>query len=119
MDVGLVCDACSALTPIGVPQCKLCGEPVALDPRPKTGRKSVAVPAATPPAGAPAFRKAPVGVVRCDSCGNDVNETLKFCPTCGARVVAPADFDVETRIGPRAADGVAKPGRSTQFFGGA
>ena len=35
MDVGLVCDACSALTPIGVPQCARCGEPVALDPRPK------------------------------------------------------------------------------------
>ena len=35
MDVGLVCDACSALTPIGVPQCARCGQPVALDPRPR------------------------------------------------------------------------------------
>ena len=34
MDVGLVCDACSALTPIGVPQCARCGAAVALDPRP-------------------------------------------------------------------------------------
>jgi pSer/pThr/pTyr-binding forkhead associated (FHA) protein len=28
-------------------------------------------------------------------------------------------MDVETRVGPRPADSVAKPGRSTQFFGGA
>ncbi|MDB4957211.1 MAG: domain containing protein [Myxococcales bacterium] len=115
MDVGLVCDACSALTPIGVPQCKLCGEPVALDPRPKTGRKPVvAAPPATTTKKAPA-----VAFVSCGSCGNNVNANLKFCPTCGARVVAHSDFDVETRVGPRAAENVAKPGRSTQFFGGA
>ena len=39
MDVGLVCDACSALTPIGVPQCARCGQPVALDPRPRRTSK--------------------------------------------------------------------------------
>ena len=49
MDVGLVCDACSALTPIGVPQCARCGEPVALDPRSKRASKPAPdVPAAEP-----------------------------------------------------------------------
>ena len=110
MDVGLVCDACSALTPIGVPQCKLCGEPVALDPRPKRESKPLAVPTR---------KSGPLDTIPCESCGTHVNPSLKFCPSCGARVIAPMDFDVETRVQPRPADNVAKPGRSTQFFGGA
>jgi len=40
MDVGLVCDACSALTPIGVPQCTRCGAAVALDPRPPRTKRA-------------------------------------------------------------------------------
>src|SRR5688572_14946477 len=114
MDVGLVCDACSALTPIGVPQCTRCGAAVALDPRPQKKSK--------PP---------PVeGMVDCSKCGMRVSEKTKFCPNCGNRIVVARDhFDVETQVGPRASGSqpVAqapvvhgnKPGRSTLFFGGA
>ena len=131
MDVGLVCDACSALTPIGVPQCARCGAAVALDPRARSASQASA-PAAEPVAAARA----------CGECGADVTDGQRFCPSCGARLSAPQRFDVETRVGPRpsAAQPVAipegaegssraravrpreskdKPGRSTLFFGGA
>ncbi|HWO21306.1 MAG TPA: FHA domain-containing protein [Kofleriaceae bacterium] len=114
MDVGLVCDACSALTPIGVPQCKRCGADVALDPRPRV--KSTPIPTA------PTVE----GSVACSKCGTNVAPGNRFCPSCGTRVATPVSFEgVETRVGPRPAGssdpatGSQKPGRSTQFFGGA
>lgn len=128
MDVGLVCDACSALTPIGVPQCKRCGAAVALDPRPRR----------------PASRPPPLDGLDCSKCGMHVAAGTRFCPNCGARIVAPT-FDVETRVGPRPSAAMpvvqaepvtaraptggghghhgehhsGKIGRSTLFFGGA
>ena len=113
MDVGLVCDACSALTPIGVPQCARCGEPVALDPRPKRASKQPPNNGATPAVVA--------GGTKCGKCGTAVPPNFKFCPSCGTRQMpAQSDFDVETRVGPRTVDPNAqKPGRSTLFFGGA
>lgn len=114
MDVGLVCDACTALTPIGVPQCTRCGAAVALDPRPRKNG-----PSASPAASG----------VTCGSCGLRVTSATKFCPNCGAKLVAPSSFDVDTRVGPlsssaqavaasSAATSVPKPGRSTLFMGG-
>src|SRR5678815_1516539 len=113
MDVGLVCDACSALTPIGVPQCTRCGASVALDPRPRAKSKP-------PPAGR-----------ACGKCGLSVGGSQKFCPNCGAKLpFGPVGgFEgpgIETRVGPRpsgaqpvqqdAKDKKEKPGRSTLFF---
>jgi pSer/pThr/pTyr-binding forkhead associated (FHA) protein/RNA polymerase subunit RPABC4/transcription elongation factor Spt4 len=138
MDVGLVCDACSALTPIGVPQCKRCGAAVALDPRPRATSKPAQVlspPPAEPaeaPAGKPAAPAAKPAddddLVACSRCATQVATNNRFCPNCGARVVVPT-FDVQTRVGPRPGGSQAvssdvvrptpKPGRSTLFFGGA
>src|SRR5215475_14990768 len=101
MDVGLVCDACSALTPIGVPQCARCGAAVALDPRPRRG-----TPGTKPAPGTP-----------CPKCNATVAPGHRFCHQCGARMPMP-NFDVETRVGP-ASFNSQKPGRSTLFFGGA
>jgi pSer/pThr/pTyr-binding forkhead associated (FHA) protein len=90
MDVGLVCDACSALTPIGVPQCARCGQPVALDPRPK--RRSAQQPQPQPQANG--------GAARTARPSHDEFE------------------GIETRVGRREAPAPAqKPGRSTLFFG--
>lgn len=113
MDVGLVCDACSALTPIGVPQCARCGQPVALDPRPRRGSK---------PSGPNGNAQAAAAGNTCNKCGATVPSNFKFCQICGTRVVIPQNFDVETRVGPRqpvSAESSAKQGRSTLFFGGA
>jgi pSer/pThr/pTyr-binding forkhead associated (FHA) protein/RNA polymerase subunit RPABC4/transcription elongation factor Spt4 len=129
MDVGLVCDACSALTPIGVPQCARCGQPVALDPRQK--RSSVQPPSGTPQAGAngtaspPALTNPGTAVgSACGKCGSMIPPNFKFCPSCGNKVSPSAargqqDFEVQTRVGPRTDPSAQKPGRSTLFFGGA
>jgi pSer/pThr/pTyr-binding forkhead associated (FHA) protein/ribosomal protein L40E len=119
MDVGLVCDACSALTPIGVPQCARCGEPVALDPR---RAKKVSGGPGVVAAGKPA-----VVATSCPKCGTAVTPGLRFCPSCGQNLVTPQrpldHFDVETKVGPRTNDSKPtdgqKAGRSTLFFGGA
>jgi pSer/pThr/pTyr-binding forkhead associated (FHA) protein len=117
MDVGLVCDACSALTPIGVPQCARCGEPVALDPRKRPTRSPpVGKSPTTPPPAAGAGTP-------CGKCGTTIPPNFRFCPSCGARFQQPQgiSFDVETRVGPRiqAPQEPAKPHRPTMMFGGA
>lgn len=110
MDVGLVCDACSALTPIGVPQCARCGRPVALDPRPKRTSK--------PSGGNGAAAQAKPAGTHCGKCGTNVPPNFKFCQICGTRVVAAQEFNVETRVKQTPEPG-DKAGRSTLFFGGA
>src|ERR1041385_8267721 len=89
MDVGLVCDACSALTPIGVPLCTRCGAAVALDPRPRpaSASKPVAVADGEP--------------TPCHKCGTMVAASQRFCPHCGTRIIVPVNFEVEPRVGPR------------------
>jgi len=116
MDVGLVCDACSALTPIGVPHCKRCGSPVALDPRAKGGSR--------PPSNVAAKAAAPA-TTPCSKCSTPVNDGTKFCPNCGNRMAPREQFEgIETRVGPRAS-GTASPPTAKQthqktlFFGGA
>jgi pSer/pThr/pTyr-binding forkhead associated (FHA) protein/DNA-directed RNA polymerase subunit RPC12/RpoP len=125
MDVGLVCDACSALTPIGVPECTRCGAAVALDPRAtRSGSKS---------------RPPPVDDgTACNKCSLRIAQGTKFCPNCGSRIVVrPLNFEIETKVGPRPSGLQAVPagtaavavpqkmkkpektGRSTLFFGGA
>jgi pSer/pThr/pTyr-binding forkhead associated (FHA) protein/RNA polymerase subunit RPABC4/transcription elongation factor Spt4 len=107
MDVGLVCDACSALTPIGVPQCARCGAPVALDPRPKRASKPSAH-ASNGSAG-----------TACSKCGTTVPPNFKFCQTCGNRVVIAQDFSVDTAVGPSAAaQQKGQVGRATIMYGG-
>src|SRR5690242_16026010 len=90
MDVGLVCDACSALTPIGVPQCTRCGAAVALDPKKQS-----------PPVNHEA--------ASCTKCGTMLVAGQRFCASCGHRVIVPVNFDVETRVGPRSSGTHAVP----------
>ncbi|MGE0868096.1 MAG: FHA domain-containing protein [Kofleriaceae bacterium] len=112
MDVGLVCDACSALTPIGVPQCTLCGSAVALD----QAHAQTTIPATTN------------GANICPKCGASVAGGHRFCQSCGGRMPEVQNFEgVDTRVrsqaaaaGPPArATPAPKNPRSTLFFGGA
>lgn len=87
MDVGLVCDACHALTPFGVTTCVRCSAPVALE----SGDKPQATPAAISS-----------GVVGrddqpCPKCNALVSPQHKFCFHCGARMPEQFAFE-ETRI---------------------
>jgi pSer/pThr/pTyr-binding forkhead associated (FHA) protein len=94
---------------------------VALDPRPR-GAEAAPAPRAADTNGEAAPRP-------CSKCGTMIAPGNRFCPSCGARVVAPVSFEgVQTRVGPRpsgthpASSDAArqgKPGRSTLFFGGA
>ena len=130
MDVGLVCDACSALTPIGVPQCARCGAAVALDPRPRGASRPP--PVDTSNGSSPTPTLAGVANGRdCPKCETFVTNGTKFCGSCGHRM-PPVEiaFNEETRVGPRpggamgtpnagmAQPQVSKSGRSTLFFGG-
>jgi pSer/pThr/pTyr-binding forkhead associated (FHA) protein len=60
-------------------------------------------------------------MIDCSKCSMRISQNTKFCPNCGNRIVVPQNFDVETKVGPRASGSqpVQKPGRSTLFFGGA
>jgi pSer/pThr/pTyr-binding forkhead associated (FHA) protein len=77
----------------------------------------------------------------CGKCGTIVAAGQRFCPSCGNKIPAAINFEVETRVGPRPsamhaavrepeqvtqpqrglqpAGRESKPGRSTLFFGGA
>lgn len=105
MDVGLVCDACSALSPIGVPLCARCGEALSLDPHQRASSPDVPVKAATG--------------VTCSACGHSVPANFAFCPSCGAKLGAQTNAEAPTRVA-KATPAPAEPsgGRSTQFFGG-
>jgi pSer/pThr/pTyr-binding forkhead associated (FHA) protein/RNA polymerase subunit RPABC4/transcription elongation factor Spt4 len=112
MDVGLVCDACSALTPIGVQQCARCGEPVlALDPRVAAQQRAKRASGAPPQTTGAA----------CTKCGTAIPPNFRFCPACGTRAAqAPQNFEIDTRVGPRPPPEPAKPvtSRPTMMFGG-
>jgi pSer/pThr/pTyr-binding forkhead associated (FHA) protein len=120
MDVGLVCDACSAFSPMGAADCVRCGEPVSLDPR--TRSKSRIDPASS----VRDAEVASVGGNQCPTC--DVMVTLghRFCFNCGGKmptmpgtassgVHAIQEFgDVDTKVNRN----LPKPGqRPTLFFG--
>ncbi len=103
-----MCDI-AALTPIGVPQCARCGQPVALDPRP---RRRSNQPPNQPQAqnGHEIEQRTTPGTVgvTCTKCGTSIPPNLKFCPSCGtkATIAAPQDFEgIQTRVGPRPGPG--------------
>jgi pSer/pThr/pTyr-binding forkhead associated (FHA) protein/RNA polymerase subunit RPABC4/transcription elongation factor Spt4 len=120
MDVGLVCDTCSALNPIGASQCSRCGEHLAaLDPRTPHPRLADADPEPPPvdehieplppvPPSSSARMEA-VGALRCTRCGFIMKAAHQFCPSCGLRI--PTAFEVETKV--RAGHG---QGRNTKFI---
>src|SRR5690242_11934724 len=101
MDVGLVCDACSAFSPMGAFECVRCGLPVSLDPpRTKTGDRAAAI--------ATDVAVAAQEPVPCPTCGVLVVFGHRFCHNCGGKMpslsaVAPAqqppnEFHEDTKV---------------------
>jgi pSer/pThr/pTyr-binding forkhead associated (FHA) protein len=120
MDVGLVCDACSAFSPMGAFECVRCGLPVSLDPpRTKTGDRASAADGAGmhEPRGV-----ADVEAVACPTCGVMVTFGHRFCFNCGGKMPSlsavsaaqqPNEFHEDTKV----SRNISKPGqRPTLFF---
>ncbi len=76
MDVGLVCDACSAFNELGAPSCVGCQQTISLD-----GDSAASAPAAASDAG---------GDQTCPVCAATVASGNRFCGACGSPVGAAA-----------------------------
>lgn len=136
MDVGLVCDTCSAFNAMGVRECVRCGSEVSLDgsefdattsvgPGPNVARTPA--PRTEPPKNRPKSsteerqRKpaAIVGETPCPVCGDPVIAGHKFCGNCGARMPDAGLPHFSTDRGGRggAIPANEKSGRRTLYFG--
>lgn len=110
MTLGLVCDACDALSPINATVCQLCGASLGVGkkPAPDTAPRA----GAAEPFGNIAAPKA------CAFCGEAIAPGHRFCGNCGKPVAAaaapPAPAVPSTTPG-RAGGG--KPAAKTMFFG--
>jgi pSer/pThr/pTyr-binding forkhead associated (FHA) protein len=114
MDVGLVCDACSAFSPMGAAECVRCGLPVSLDPQ--HGRASTDSEEPHDPRGV-----ADVEAVPCPTCNVLVTFGHRFCFNCGGKMPPPVGQSgpVESFSGEetKVSRNLPKPGaRPTLFF---
>ncbi len=134
MDVGLVCDSCSAFSPMGAQRCLRCGESLSLDKPTTKGPPSARAlaqadatgrtPVVTRPPAPVTAQGAAAGGVECPTCASIVPVGHRFCFSCGARMpeVTGPGTSFEDRTGVRHAPAPAprsphKPNRSTMFFG--
>jgi len=89
MDVGLVCDQCSAFNEMGVHTCVRCGSAVSLDgdefeAHTDVGPGPLREPA--PPGAGPTSTRPPTDYVSCPVCGEPVIKGHRFCGNCGSRM---------------------------------
>lgn len=89
MDVGLVCDQCSAFHPMGARTCDRCSAPLSLDVAPQRGRETApqrprqSAPVSVQSGGAAGISAA--GLTKtCLSCNASVALQNRFCGICGA-----------------------------------
>jgi pSer/pThr/pTyr-binding forkhead associated (FHA) protein/ribosomal protein L40E len=147
MDVGLVCDSCSAFNPMGAQRCLRCGDGLSLltpgdvapAPRASTSRPGTARPSAprgaarttdpapsySPTVREPITQRQPLrgdDQRSCPTCGTPVPSAHRFCFNCGARMPDPDRVDdgfaePEETRVKARPTGSAKQARSTMFFG--
>ncbi len=115
MTLGLVCDACDALSPINATVCQLCGHSLGVA-RAGTVRPTIENQGAAPRTPDPS----PAATARsCPFCGADVALNHRFCGSCGKPVgpaaPAPAPPSV-ARPQPLPQPAGLRPGK-TMFFG--
>jgi pSer/pThr/pTyr-binding forkhead associated (FHA) protein len=109
MTMGLVCDACDALSPINATVCQLCGASLGV------AKKSADT---APKGGAPEpFGKAAAGGPKaCAFCGEAIAPGHRFCGNCGKPVVSgPAPSAAPAPATPARPGN--KPAAKTMFFG--
>jgi pSer/pThr/pTyr-binding forkhead associated (FHA) protein len=116
MTLGLVCDACDALSPVSAGTCQLCGEPLGILGARASGHHRPIDPAVPPPgapatvsplvpAAAPRAVASPSGgaaaaaaahapataptIVQCSNCGTPMPVGHRFCGACGNVIETP------------------------------
>jgi pSer/pThr/pTyr-binding forkhead associated (FHA) protein len=104
MTLGLVCDACDALSPINATVCQLCGASLGVQ---RTSAAAVAAAAPTPVHAAAARV--------CEFCGAEMIPGHRFCGNCG-KPAATSGAGAPVPAQPAAAR-PARPGGKTMFFG--
>ena len=111
MTLGLVCDACDALSPINATVCQLCGASLGVV---KKAGGADAPKAAAEPFGAAAGG----GPKVCAFCGDAIAPGHRFCGNCGKPVSAGAPASAPAPSPSTAPGrGAPKPGAKTMFFG--
>src|SRR5262245_19553529 len=95
MDVGLVCDECSAFNAMGVHTCGRCGSPISLD---AVGGFEDKTNVGAGPAKAPSPERSGYSTGRskqlepdnpCPTCGEQVIVGHRFCGNCGGKMPEP------------------------------
>jgi pSer/pThr/pTyr-binding forkhead associated (FHA) protein len=107
MTLGLVCDACDALSPINATVCQMCGAPLGVARNhpgsPTSGRPVAVAPVAAPATNTPR---------NCEFCGAEMIPGHRFCGNCGKPAASVAGGAAPAPARPAA----PRPGK-TMFFG--
>jgi pSer/pThr/pTyr-binding forkhead associated (FHA) protein len=139
MDVGLVCDSCSAFNPMGTASCTRCGTGISLDDSARAADAAADDATAVEFSGAEVTRTRPGGTAQhgvrptaapttqpCPACGVDVVLGHKFCWSCGnrmgngesaARPAVSPDGAVRSAASAAGSAPVAGGPKRTMFFG--
>ena len=94
MTLGLVCDACDALSPINATVCQLCGASLGV------GKKATADTAPRGGAAEP-FGAAAAAPKVCAFCGDAIAPGHRFCGNCGKPMAEPASDKPQQRAAPK------------------
>src|SRR3954451_7828114 len=110
MTLGLVCDACDALSPINATVCQLCGASLGVT-------KKAAATEPAPKGAAEPFGSAAPKV--CAFCGEAIAPGHRFCGACGKPLISGAPAPAAGPAAPSATPARPgnKPAAKTMFFG--
>ena len=111
MTLGLVCDACDALSPINATVCQLCGASLGVAKKPTDGPAKAG---STEPFGAPSAASSPRV---CAFCGDALAPGRRFCGNCGKPVVSGGPLPASSAAPLTARPGAAPKPAKTMFFG--
>jgi pSer/pThr/pTyr-binding forkhead associated (FHA) protein len=117
MTLGLVCDACDALSPINATVCQLCGHSLGVA-RASSARPAILDQSAPRPPEPQGVAGAAATARNCPSCGAEVAPNHRFCGSCGKPVAAASAAPPPLAARPQAiaAPAALRPGK-TMFFG--